>query len=243
MQRHELQQLIGKAMAVLEKDKPGNVNIIYFIKSYPVDTVDIVGDSVMIRGRSDEEWVYISSKSEDEFLKLLESLNDRDKCYAILEDWMLAHIIRDSEMRSRLTSIRYLYEAGNVLPAVKFMAVNLKESDAPYVYENSLYKEYISIEYIRDRIKNGVALGIPENGKLAAWAITHDDGAIGFLNVLEEYRGKGYGTSVTAAAVKKLLERGEVPFLHIEEDNMKSIGLALKTGFRRDKRIHWIKLK
>lgn len=76
-----------------------------------------------------------------------------------------------------------------------------------------------------------------------AWAITHDDGAIGFLHVLEEYRGKGYGTNVTAAMINKLLELDELPFVHIEEDNIKSMDLALKAGFSKDRRIHWVKLK
>lgn len=34
------------ALAVLEKDKTRNINIINFIKSYPVNTVAIVGESI-----------------------------------------------------------------------------------------------------------------------------------------------------------------------------------------------------
>jgi len=96
---------------------------------------------------------------------------------------------------------------------------------------------------VEERIRNGVALGIRADGKLVAWSITHDDGSVGFMNVLEGYRRRGYATAVTAAMVKKLLERGELPFVHIEEDNYKSMNLALKTGFRKHGRVYWIKLK
>lgn len=99
------------------------------------------------------------------------------------------------------------------------------------------------VEYIQERINNGIGLGIYQDEKLVAWALTHDDGAIGFLNVLEEYRRRGYGYDVTIAMIKKLLEQDEVPFVHIEENNEKSMNLALKTGFRKDRRIHWIKFK
>lgn len=232
----------GLMLEFLRKDRPRNINIINFIKNYPVSTFDRRGDSALIRGKSDEDWVYISSESLGEFMGLLEGLDDRDKCFAVLEDWMLPYIIRDSAVRSRLTSMKLVYDGETPLPPQKCRAVELKVPDAPYVYENSKYKEYISIEYIEDRIKNGVALGITADGKLVAWAITHDDGAIGFLNVLEEYRKNGYGLDVTVSMMKRLLESGELPFVHIEETNVKSMNLALKAGFRKDRRIHWIKL-
>jgi FR47-like protein. len=138
--------------------------------------------------------------------------------------------------------MKLVYDSNVPLPTVKSHIVDLLIADAPYIFENSKYKEYISIEYIEDRIKNGIGLGIYENEKLVAWAITHDDGAIGFLNVLEDYRRKGYGMDVTVAMIKRLLELGQLPFVHIEEDNVKSMNLALKAGFRKDRRVHWIKL-
>ena len=47
--------------------------------------------------------------------------------------------------------------------------------------------------------------------------------------------------SVTGAMIKRLLELGEVPFVHIEEENIKSMNLAMRAGFKKDRRIHWIK--
>jgi len=230
-----------KALMHLEKDKARNINIINFMKNYPVYWVDTAGESVLIRGRSDEDWVYISSKLEDEFQRLIRGLDEEDKCFAVLEDWMLPYIAKGKEIRSRLTSMKLVYDDINPLPSIKCDVENLSDSDASYIYENSKYKEYISIDYIEDRITKGNGLGIYENDRLVAWALTHDDGAIGFLNVLEEYRGRGYATKVTVAMIKRLLEIGEVPYVHIEEENEKSMNLALKTGFRKDRRIHWIK--
>lgn len=242
LQRKVLQHLVDKTLGMLEKDKTRNINIINFIKSYPVKTFDIIGNSVLIRGRSDEDWVYVSSKSEEEFHQLMRGLDEEDKCFSVLEDWMLPYIVKGREIRSRLSSIKLVYDAGNPLPPIRSAVVSLSESDAPYIYGNSRYTEYISIEYIADRIRNGIGLGIYKNDRLIAWAITHDDGAIGFLNVLKEHRGKGYGTDVTVAIIKRLLELGEVPFVHIEEENQGSMKLASKAGFRKDRRLHWVKL-
>lgn len=243
LQQKVLQYMVNKTLGKLEEDKNRNISIINFIKNYVIHTIDTFGASVLIRGRSDEDWIYISSKSEEEFQQLIQGLDKEDKCFAVLEDWMVSYIVKDREIQSRLTSVKLIYDFSSPLPAGPSNAVSLSETDASYIYEYSKYKEYISIEYIEERIKHGIALGIFENNILAAWIITHDDGAIGFLNVLEEYRGKGYATDVTMAAISRLLDLGEVPFIHIEEENKASMRLASKAGFRIDRRIHWIKLK
>jgi 8-oxo-dGTP diphosphatase len=242
LQGEVLRYLSSKTLRLLEKDKIRNINIINFIRSYPVKTFDTAGHSVLIRGRSDEDWIYISSKSCEEFFQLIKGLDEDDKCFAVLEDWMLPYIVKSKGIRSRLISMKLVYDEKTSLPPVISSVADLSTTDASYIFVNSKYKEYLSVEYIVERINNGIGLGIFQNEKLVAWAITHDDGAIGFLNVLEEYRGKGYGTYVTVAMIKKLLELGEVPFVHIEEENQKSMNLALKAGFRKDRRIGWIKL-
>ncbi len=269
-----------KYMKLLGNDPVRNVNIIQFLKSYPAYSFDRVGDSILIRGTSDEDWVYISSCSEEEFGSLIEGLDEEDKCFAVLEDWMLPPIVRDRKVRSRLTSmklvfdrsgyerknqgdvpksvwlktsesagdegtVRYSPEAGMISDGSRMAdseVTDLTIPDAPVLYNNSDYKEYISIDYIEERILNGIGAGIRKDGRLVAWALTHDDGAIGFLHVLGDYRRRGYAARITEAMVSRLIAAGEVPFVHIEESNVASMGLAVKAGFRKDRRIHWIKL-
>ena len=38
----------------------------------------------------------------------------------------------------------------------------------------------------------GPSAGIRDSGKLVAWLMTQDDGSIGVLHVLDDYRGSGY---------------------------------------------------
>jgi 8-oxo-dGTP diphosphatase len=261
-----MDHLKGKYIELLGSAPVRNVNIIQFLKSYPVYSFDRVGESVLIRGTSDEDWVYISSGSEEEFGCLTEGLDEEDKCFAVLEDWMLPAVIRGREVRSRMTSMKLVYgrpgsertgreeknaRTEDVKPAMEgFPAMNPGEPevtdltipDASVIYNNSDYKEYISIAYIEERILNGVGAGIRKDGRLVAWALTHDDGAIGFMHVLGEYRRRGYALRITEAMVSRLVAAGEVPFVHIKESNAASMELAVKAGFRKDRRIHWIKL-
>jgi len=71
--------------------------------------------------------------------------------------------------------------------------------------------------------------------KLIAWGITQDDGAIGFLYVLPEYRRRGYAQDVLIDLIKKVSDENKIPFVHIEEENEKSMRLAVKLGFEKDK--------
>ncbi len=72
-----------------------------------------------------------------------------------------------------------------------------------------------------------------EDNKLVGWVLTHDDGSIGLLNVLPEYRRKGYGYELMLAIIRETRKVGKLPFLHIEENNIKSTELALKLGFEK----------
>ena len=116
-------------------------------------------------------------------------------------------------------------------------------NDARFIYENSEYKDVISIEYIIDRITNGLSSCIRYMDKPIAWGITQDDGAIGFLHVLPEYRRMGYAWDVMVDLIKKVRNENKIPFVHIEEENEKSMRLAAGLGFKKDKVVCWFEVE
>lgn len=223
----------------LTRDKIKNINMINFINTYHINNIDMVGNSILVRGKSDQNWVYISSSSKDEFIKLVDKLTEEDIYFAIIEDWMLPYLIKDKKLLWKMTCMKLIFPENLALPENKYNIKELTVNDAEYIYNHYEYKDYASAEYIAERIIYGTSLGIYEDNKLVAWIMVHDDGAVGFLNVLHDYRRKGYGYELTIAMIKKLRELGEIPFVHIEEDNIKSMNLALKLGFKKDRRIHW----
>lgn len=226
----------------LHKDRIKNINIINFIENNPIHYMEKVGDSVIVKGRSDEDWVYISSSSEKELKTLLEKCKE-DDFFVVMDDWILPFMINDSEIEWKLSCIKLIFPEDIQLSDCKYEIRELTADDAQYIYHNSKYKDYTSTQYITDRIQKGIALGIYDEEKLAAWIMTHDDGAIGFLNVIPEYRKRGYGYGLTIGIIDRLRKLNKIPFVHIEEDNYKSMSLALKTGFTKDRNIHWIKRK
>ncbi len=234
-----------KIIQYLQHDVEKNCNMINFIENNTINQYMKEGDSVLIKGKSDENWIYISSSSEIELKTLLSKCN-QDEFFAVVEDWMVPFIMEGKKLDWKLSCVKLLYPDNREISTNQFsdskQPVRLTENEAEYIYSNyQKYQQYVTVEYIKERIKNGIALGIYEGDKLVAWIMTHDDGAIGLLNVLEEYRKRGYGHRLTMEMIKALRENNKVPFVHIEEDNEKSMNLAIKTGFVKYGNVHWIK--
>lgn len=229
----------NKILTVLNEDRVRNINLINFIKQYPIKSIHNVGNSYLIRGTSDHTWIYISSKNTSELEEIITLLNDDDEYFAIIEDWMIPYLIKDKKIIWQLSCEKLYFPKDVKVPESKNTISELLPKYADYIFTHSKYKEFTSVEYIKERIDFGVALGIFQDEKLVAWLMTHDDGAMGFLHVLPDYRGRGYARDITYEMIKRLREDNEVPFVHIEENNTPSMNLAIRTGFLKDRRIHW----
>lgn len=226
----------------LKRDEKKNINVINFIESYPVDRVDLVGDTIRVRGKSDHDWNYISSNSKDEFESVLESMQN-EKYFAILEDWMVPMVEAEGTLDWKLSCIKFSFPDAKEIPEVDAPITPLSVEDAEWIFQNGKYSEFTSPRYIREMIQKGPAIGIRQDGHLVAWVMTHDDGAIGFLHVLPDYRSRGYAIALTCEMIRRVKRSGKIPFVHIEEENASSIRLAKKLGFEEERKVHWIKLK
>ncbi len=78
--------------------------------------------------------------------------------------------------------------------------------------------------------------------KLVAWGLTHDDGVLGSLHVLDEYRKKGYGKEIMISLIHQNRKLGKISFAQIEEKNLKVTNLAEQLGFIKGRRVSWVKL-
>jgi 8-oxo-dGTP diphosphatase len=234
---------INAVLNFLKADLIRNMNIINFIENYPVYCIERVGNSIVVKGTSDRNWVYISCRNIDELAAIKKSLEDDDTCFAAVEDWMIPILTVNKTIKWKLSTIKLYLPENAVLPDSKYALSSLKAEDAQYIYKNSDYKDYLSKEYIQERIKNGISAGIYDSGRLIAWCITQDDGAVGFLHVMPEYRLRGYGRKVTINVINKVRQHGKIPFVHIESTNVKSMKLALSLGFVKDRYINWFEIK
>lgn len=86
-------------------------------------------------------------------------------------------------------------------------------------------------EYIAERLAGGMLTGAFVGGELVAFAGEHDEGALGFLFVLPEYRRRHLGQFLSAVMVNRYLEEGRIPFGQVETHNTASLAMQRAAGF------------
>ncbi|MGH9712604.1 MAG: GNAT family N-acetyltransferase [Candidatus Acidiferrales bacterium] len=89
----------------------------------------------------------------------------------------------------------------------------------------------------------GTYLGIKQAGALAAMAgeRLHVPGftEVSAVCTHPDYLGRGYAGRLMTTLMKRIHSRGEVPFLHVREDNVRAIALYERLGFRTRVRLHF----
>ncbi len=95
--------------------------------------------------------------------------------------------------------------------------------------------------YILERIPTGTVVGAFLDGRLAGFVGTHDEGSIGMLTVVPEFRRRGFATYLEKLAIARALECGHIPFGQIARDNHASIALQKSLGMTiSDELVCWM---
>jgi ribosomal protein S18 acetylase RimI-like enzyme len=95
-------------------------------------------------------------------------------------------------------------------------------------------------------IELGAYFGIRDSGLLVAMAGERLK-LTGYAEVSAvcthpDYRGRGYGNALMSAVIKGIMNRGEIPFLHVRTENP-AVHLYQKLGFRVRARLHLAVIK
>jgi len=230
-------------ISILNSNPTKNIAILGFFSNYPVKDYQIMDNSVLILGKSDHLWAHISSSSEIELSSLLAKYQMKTKYYYSIEDWMIPLILAHGTIDWIMTTNRFILEESIFTDLPKLEIIKINKSYAPFIYNNSDYKDYISIEYIEERLSKDISAGILVNNVLVAWGFTHDDGALGFLHVLKNFRNNGYGINILLGLISLRKKAKKPVFGNIILENVASTNLVTKLGFRLDCKTSWIKLK
>lgn len=233
-------------VAHLKQDEIKNLNMLYFMQFYPITTLEQVGASVLLQGKSDRKWVYIGSSKRQELELIRDRLTEEDRNFAAIKEWIVPVITKGRELVWSLSMTRLVLPDHTTLSGLyqpRNPVTPLSINDVQQIYNNSLHKAVTTPRYLQERIRKGPSAGIVRSGRLVAWAMTHDDFSIGVMHVLEAHRGRGYALDLTAHLIKAVRERGYRPFVHIEATNTPSINLASRLGFRKDRKLRWFETK
>lgn len=227
----------------LKKNQLKNLNILNFIENNHIYGFVQIAESMLIRGRSDQDWVFISCSNKNDLPEIKKSLSEKDKYFAAVDDWMIPTLLGERKIIWKLELQQYYLPEDVKVPKPIHVVRNLNRDHAETVYINSDYKDYLSIDFIAERIQKDVSKGVFINDELVAWGLTHDDGALGYLHVKDKARRKGYGLSVMLGLINDVRAQGKIPFGCIEPSNKKSLGLVEKLGFIYQRNCSWLEIE
>jgi ribosomal protein S18 acetylase RimI-like enzyme len=90
----------------------------------------------------------------------------------------------------------------------------------------------------------GVYLGIRQSKRLVAMAgeRLHLPGytEVSAVCTHPEFQGRGYARELMSILMRKIIQRGETPILHVRQENVAAIHLYEKLGFRTRRLIHFV---
>jgi GNAT superfamily N-acetyltransferase len=219
-----------------------NIATIGYFENYPVEDCFMEGSSAMLLGKSDHLWAHITSNSKGELSALLRKHSKKTRFFHSVEDWMIPLILEHDKSEWILTSNRFLLKRDVSVGFPNMEIAHINKALAPYILENSEYTSYVSVQYIEERLKKDVSACILVDKKMVAWGLTHDDGSLGFLHVLEAYRKKGFAEKILRKLIQLKRDSGSPVFGNIVPGNSASTTLVHKLGFEFDQKSSWIKL-
>jgi GNAT superfamily N-acetyltransferase len=225
----------------LKKDFLYNISTIGFIENNPINEVIQLNNSYLIKGTSDVEWTYVVCNNENDLRALLEK-SASITYFASVEDWMIPIITEKRSAEWILSTMRYYLPEDVKVPENKIEVIPLATDHIGFIISQSNYKQFLTPAYVEERISKSISAAIFKKDKLVAWGLTHDDGALGSLHVLDEYRKKGYGKEILISLIHQNRKLGKISFAQIAEKNLKATNLIEQLGFVKDRRVSWVKL-
>jgi hypothetical protein len=183
---------LTKLIALLKRNEITNISTIGFIENNPITEIVEINNSYLIKGISDVEWAYIVCNNESDLSALLVK-SGSNTCFASVEDWMIPIITEKRNAEWILSTMRYYLPEDVEVPENKLKVIPLTTDHIGFIISQSNYKQFLTPAYVEERISKSISAAIMKKDKLVAWGLTHDDGALGSLHVLDAYRKKGYG--------------------------------------------------
>jgi ribosomal protein S18 acetylase RimI-like enzyme len=129
---------------------------------------------------------------------------------------------------------------GEETPQIKHQLIKLSTTDSEEIA--ALMRAYnfdwwgeINAEQIAERMKERLWLGVRVDGKLVSIGGARIDDWASNINTVathEEFRNKGYATSIVSALVEQIMRKSNLALIHVESKNLPAMHAYLKAGFK-----------
>lgn len=212
----------------LNQDCLNNLDLIYAI-NHGASIIYFGNEGLMIKFGD----IYMMSITDTNLaFQLLNDLGDC-KMLAIHHDCYQDFIKERFGLDQEIVAYQYGYLKEDVtiidVPQIEVKEIKMDYYD--FIKQN--YSTPIAEEYLIKRIQANVFIGAFDHDKIVGFVGMHDEGSIGFVEVIKEYRRKKIASMLETYMIDKLLKKKELVYLQVEINNIPSMKLHEKLGYKR----------
>ena len=230
---------MNKALEVLNHDYLHNLDMIECLRRDLYDVVYAADDGVLICDRLDGYTYMLACRDTEAALRIAELIKPGCGLLVAHQEETVEPLRKKLGFDGASECWQAIYLEDTPLPIGEFDIRQLDLSYAAFVAEH--YNGPDCLEYMQWQINDGVMLGAFVDNELAGFIGRHDQGALGVLEVLPEYRRRGIAKALESAAINRELREGHVPYCHLYTDNLASYALQKSLGMRfADKNVWWL---
>ena len=219
------------AFNYLAKDRRTNIDMLEIL-SLPNSIVWFAAEYGVLLEHDEYFLLSCEPEREAEFLpRLVSGLSEDTERMIVLHGTGLKGVLMRDYGFSCLMDVRHcIYESTAPVPVSLPQGVAIRRLDASHLgFVLEHYHMMDDEAYLAGRISEGM-FGAFVEGELAGFIGTHDEHAIGLLEILPEFRRLGLAFSLEAYLINRLLAVGQTPFCQVSIENEPSLALQRKLG-------------
>ncbi|MEG0176528.1 GNAT family N-acetyltransferase [Anaerorhabdus sp.] len=213
----------------LMKDIRKNCNLLH-LQTDPMVIKIYESEHSLLMYKKDMDCYFIASEDDNEYDELMSYVDyNFCKAFCIQEEALCKYI---PGMDEGFKCCNYFYEKDSIdFEHRDDLEIRLlDESYFDFVMEN--YHGYDDEKYIMNRLISGNIYGAFKEEICCGFIGYHDEGAMGILVVIDEFKKQGIGTYLESFLIKKTLDDNRYPFCQVSPNNDASIHLQNKLGLK-----------
>lgn len=260
---YEKYDLPGRALAYLKQDKLLHMDMIEDIRRGQAEILAVLSDGVLTKNRLSSVYM-VTAGNKDAGERLLslaepdaevftchqkfvaESVAERFGKKLISECFQMVYTRKQPFLEDSGIAIRLLDERFTEEVFAHYNRFHTRDEIQRFLKSGCIYGAFLTMEETENTAAKEEWAETAEGCEgsrevLAGFIGTHEEGAMGMLEVFEPYRRRGIARALEKYLINRTLEKGHTPYCQIFTDNEVSLRLQEKLGLRIcRKKIYWI---
>lgn len=173
----------------------------------------------------------VSMIDTDKFKEIYENNHlDRFELWNVKQKAIADVLVHDYHKVLQFACYQAMYDKKELIDIDERKGIHIQSLSLKYAQDVIDAYQHNEPDYIYELIRKKHLWGLFENQQLAGFIGIHDEGSMGLLEVLPQYRRKGYGMMLESYLINEYLKQGLVPYCQVIDGNEKSLKLQQKLG-------------